>query len=66
MYSEQCLCWPEIRLRLISLSILAEILAAFHSYYESCSCILKVSQSVAENLGLFVNCLSTGMFKMVT
>lgn len=60
IYSKQCLCWPAIRLRLILLSMLAEILAAFHSCYESYSCILMVSQSVAQNLGLFVNCLSSG------
>lgn len=65
-YSKQCLSWPAIRLRLISLSMLAEILAAFHSCYESYSCILTVSQSVAQNLGHFINCLSTGMLKVVT
>lgn len=62
--NEKLLCtkhwfsWSAILLMHISLSTLADILAAFHSCFESYSCILTVSQSVARNLGLFVNCLS--------
>lgn len=63
IYSKQCL-WPAILLRLMSLSVLAEILAAFHSCYESYSGVLMVSEPVAQNLGPSISCLVVSLGRM--